>query len=319
MSARTKTLDYATLEARVREAEAEAAEGVNIDTEQLTTIFDSIDARQIESNLPNFSFESGGRNLDPARDLEPDTDGNYSLVLVGSATTEATGIEVGDRLTFAISGNEEDAITFRVVGITGQGAGALDAGTEDLYAPTQAFGERAADENFIVADIDEARISDVRRELSQVSGTFMLETRLINDLFNRVIDQFTSFPILVAVLAVATGGIVIANSVVLSTLERRREIGIMKAVGVQRERVLAMLLLENGLMGLIGGLIGVGLSFVSLVVLLVQIFGGELGNIIPWQTALALMSLCILISLVAAVLTVWRASGEKPLTVLRYE
>ena len=72
---------------------------------------------------------------------------------------------------------------------------------------------------------------------------------MLNDLINRVIDQFTSFPILVAALALVVGGIVIANSVALSTLERRREIGIMKAVGLQRERVLGMLLLENGLMG----------------------------------------------------------------------
>ena len=54
----------------------------------------------------------------------------------------------------------------------------------------------------------------------------------------------------------------------LSTLERRREIGIMKAVGLQRERVLGMLLIENGLMGIVGGLIGVGISFVAIVLML---------------------------------------------------
>ena len=111
----------------------------------------------------------------------------------------------------------------------------------------------------------------------------------------------------------------IANSVALSTLERRREIAIMKAVGLQRERVLGMLLLEYGLMGVIGGLIGVGLGGVGLLFLLVRSFGGSLGKSIPYLTGLELMALCVGIALLAAILTAWSASGEKPLNVLRYE
>ncbi|MBI5959103.1 MAG: ABC transporter permease, partial [Chloroflexi bacterium] len=107
--------------------------------------------------------------------------------------------------------------------------------------------------------------------------------------------------------------------VALSTLERRREIAIMKAVGLQRERVLGMLLLEYGLMGLIGGLIGVGLGGLGLLYMLVQAFEGDLGRSIPYWTALQLMGLCVGIALIAAIVTAWGASGEKPLNVLRYE
>jgi putative ABC transport system permease protein len=134
-----------------------------------------------------------------------------------------------------------------------------------------------------------------------------------------LLDQLSSFPILVAGLALFTSGIVIANSVALSTLERRREIAIVKAVGLQRKRVLGMLLMENGLMGLISGLIGVGISFVILLIILATLFEGELGNAIPYATAFGLMMLCLVISLVASLLSVWGASGEKPLNVLRYE
>ncbi len=133
----------------------------------------------------------------------------------------------------------------------------------------------------------------MRPRLSKSPARSLRDTRFLNDLINRIIDQFTSFPILVAALALFTGGVVIANSVALSTLERRREIGIMKAVGLQRERVLGMLLLENGLMGLVGGLIGVGISFIALVLMLAQMFAGELGDAIPYSTAFTLMGLCI--------------------------
>ena len=168
-----------------------------------------------------------------------------------------------------------------------------------------------------IVDIDEAQIGALRRSMSEMVGVFVLEVRFLNDLINRIIDQFTSFPILVATLALFTGGVVIANSVALSTLERRREIGIMKAVGLQRERVLGMLLLEYGLMGFIGGLIGVGIGAVMLFMLFTVGFGGEQGP--ASLGALSLMGLCVVIALFAAVLTAWGASGEKPLNVLRYE
>ncbi|HVO70571.1 MAG TPA: ABC transporter permease, partial [Aggregatilineaceae bacterium] len=189
------------------------------------------------------------------------------------------------------------------------------------YAPEQAWNALGipASQVSAVVDIDENQIRTLRREMEDLPLAFVMETRLLNDLVNRVIDQFTSFPILVAGLSLVVGGIVIANSVALSTLERRREIAIMKAVGLQRERVLGMLLLEYGLMGLIGGLIGVGLGGIGLLYLLVQAFGGDLGRSIPYGTALELMLLCVGIALAAAIVTAWGASGEKPLNVLRYE
>jgi hypothetical protein len=58
---------------------------------------------------------------------------------------------------------------------------------------------------------------------------------------------------------------------------------------------------------------------VILLLILYQMFQGDLGNKVPYGIAFALMGLCILISLVAAIASVWTASGEKPLNTLRYE
>jgi putative ABC transport system permease protein len=274
--------------------------------------FNSIDGREISSNLPDLKF-TAGRNLDPALDNAPDADGYWPAVAVkGQGETPPVNLGVGDKLTYAVDGG---TVKLRIVGIGEEGLSFSDA---NLYAPLAAFDGYKANAVFAIADVKEDHIRDIRRSLAQVPGAFVLETRLINDLLNRIIGQFTSFPILVAALALVTGGIVIANAVALSTLERRREIGVMKAIGLQRERVLGMLLLENGLMGIVGGLIGVGISFVGLVISLSR---SDLGSntAIPYATAFSLMGLCILISLGAALLSVWGASGEKPLNVLRYE
>jgi putative ABC transport system permease protein len=212
-------------------------------------------------------------------------------------------------------------MTFVIVGMVDRTEGRFTSETTSPnYAPLDAFPTALTPDTVkAVVDVEPDRIDDMRRTMNRVPGAFVLETRLINDVINRVVGQFTSFPILVASLALLVGGIVIANSVALSTMERRREIGIMKAVGVQRERVLGMLLLENGLMGLIGGLIGVGLGSVILLLLIAMVFGGALASAVPYLTALTLMGMCVLIALLAAVVTAWGASGEKPLNVLRYE
>jgi putative ABC transport system permease protein len=278
----------------------------------------SIDGRELTSNLPKVKFVAG-RNLDPALDSQPDAEGHWAAVVQQRAEMNLE-MGLGDILTFQVGGGsgQQDPITFKVVGVTAEAD--ISAGSDaNLYAPLNAFEGHSPNNVFAVADVKESQIKQVRRSVAEVPGTFVLETRFVNDLVNRIVDQFTSFPILVAILALFTGGFVIANSVALSTMERRREIGVMKAIGLQRERVLGMLLLENGLMGLIGGLIGVGISFVILVIILTQGFEGELGNVIPYGLAFGLMGLCIGISLVAAILSVWTASGEKPLNVLRYE
>jgi predicted lysophospholipase L1 biosynthesis ABC-type transport system permease subunit len=275
----------------------------------------SIDARGVDSNLPDLDFYAG-------RQLTPQDAGKPYIVVSANEETLAAGFDVGDELTFRLGGNgDSQEITFEIVGMVDRIGSRMSMDvTAPNYAPLDAFPEEFAPDNVnAIVDVEKDQIGALRRTMNEIPGVFVLETRLLNDLVNRFIAQFSSFPILVAALALFTGGVVIANSVALSTLERRREIGIMKAVGLQRERVLGTLLLEYGIMGLIGGLIGVGIGGVTLLLLLTVLFGGSLSGTFPYLTALGLAGLCIAITLLAASLTAWGASGEKPLNVLRYE
>lgn len=318
-----RTLTRRTLEQRLQGAE-------DGDDWGLFT-FSEVDARGLDSNLPSVEFYDG-RQLDPTDTGPWDPDaGEYPPIVISVfPSTVGLGIEAGDLITFDIRGapsllgSGEPAtarVTFRIVGIVDRTGAQVSVNfSATNYAPQSAFPATVTPNRVsAIVDVDETQIGALRRSLSQIPGVFVLETRFLNDLINRVIDQFTSFPILVAALALFTGGVVIANSVALSTMERRREIGIMKAVGLQRERVLGMLLLEYGLMGFIGGLIGVGIGAALLVMLFSVGFGGSVASAVPWGTAFTLMGLCVVIALVAAILTAWGASGEKPLNVLRYE
>ncbi len=292
------------------------------DHEDLSDFLDislgSIDGRFVDSTLPEKKFTEGGRQL---RDGDA---GQQVIVVVGTRAIRATGMEPGDALIFnffGATGDQPRQMRFEIVGVTDESLGDLSSNFGSfIYAPIDSFEGSTPFMIGSVVDVREEHIPQFREKLqAEVNGVVMLETRQLNQLVSRLIDQFTALPVVVAVLNLITGGAVIANSVALSTMERRREIGVMKSLGVQRERVLGMLLLENSLMGFLAGIIGVGGSLLLLIWLWALLFDGDLRGALPVGTALMLMALCVCISITAAILTAWGASGEKPLNVLRNE
>jgi len=64
----------------------------------------------------------------------------------------------------------------------------------------------------------------------------------------------------IACISLLVGGIGIANSMYTSVLERKKEIGVMKAIGAKRSDILNIFLLESGIIGLIGGIFGLALG-----------------------------------------------------------
>lgn len=283
----------------------------------------------LDSSLVNVSIEAreiteeGTSNMLSGRNLTP-ADANAEIPLIIFAEdpliTEL-GLTAGDRVTYNIVsqglfGSSSEEVTFEVAGIAS--AEISFSFSNGTYAPASAFPDTIDPSTVsIFADIVDEQLPALRRALADVNGVFALETAIFTRLITSLLGTFTAFPSLVAALGLVVGGVVIANSVALSTMERRSEIAVMKAVGLQRERVLGMLLLENGILGFIGGLIGVGIGLVALIGLATA--SGVPLDAIPWGSAFLLMLLCVGVAIFAAMTSAWAASGEKPLTVLRYE
>ena len=61
-------------------------------------------------------------------------------------------------------------------------------------------------------------------------------------------------------ISLVVGGLSVINTMAMSVAERTREIGIKRAIGGTRRRIIQELVLEAGLIGFIGGLIGLGLG-----------------------------------------------------------
>ena len=220
--------------------------------------------------------------------------------------------------------NDDNEVTVQIVGTVSDPTGGLPTLLNTGGPPSSAVVSDnsipdavEADQTIIIVDAAPGAVDATVFALSEIPGVFVFETSLINSFITAIVDQLTALPMVVAILALFASGVIIANTVSLATLERRREIGIMKALGLRTNQVLSLLLLENGLVGFLGGLIGVALGSVLALALVIADIGGESNY--PIGTALALIALALGIAIGATLITAIGASREKPLVVLRYE
>jgi putative ABC transport system permease protein len=135
------------------------------------------------------------------------------------------------------------------------------------------------------------------------------------------------FLIAVGMIGITVASLGIVNTMVMSILERYREIGIMKAVGATDGDVQRIFLFESGMIGLLGGLFGLTLGWaVSLVInqvvntLMVRQGAPRMDYFnFPWWLCLGAISFSILVSLLAGVYPTRRAARVDPVVALRHD
>lgn len=285
--------------------------------------FANIDPVQIQIDLFFQSFV-----LDVAREDTPDyevgegdvvtVDSEEAIFLPDNAALSWLGIEVGSTLTVRYENDE--TMTLTVAGLSppaDQSGFSVTAGPANPFVSPDSIPESVNPTAITYAiEVPEEDIDEVVGELSDVPNVLVLETSQFNAFISRLFNQIARLPLVIAVLALFASGVIMANTVSLATLERRREIGIMKAIGLQSGRVLGLLLLENGFVGLLGGVIGTGIG--SVFILISGLVAQDLSTF-PLFTLLTLVLLSVAITLIATAITAYGASREKPLIVLRYE
>ena len=131
---------------------------------------------------------------------------------------------------------------------------------------------------------------------------------------------FNAIIIGVAIISLVVGGLSVINTMAMSVAERTREIGIKRAIGGSRGRIIRALVAEAGLIGLIGGLIGLGLG--ALVVVLANEAGRAGGTVLfdlTPETAIFAVGFSTILGMLAGIIPAWSAARLDPVTALRYE
>jgi putative ABC transport system permease protein len=144
--------------------------------------------------------------------------------------------------------------------------------------------------------------------------------RLVFTVFDLFLGLFGSLALTVASLG-------IINTLVMAILERRREIGVLKALGATDADVKNLFFAEAGAMGLVGGLLGVtlgwligqALTYGTTIYLRRQDLPGVKISSVPWWLAASAILFAVIVSLAAGLYPASRAAKLNPVEALRYE
>ncbi len=174
-----------------------------------------------------------------------------------------------------------------------------------------------------VAERMEKKLRTSRDLTEKTQDFYILTPDQLLESFGSILGIITAFLIGVAAISLLVGGIGIANTMYTSVLERTKEIGVMKSVGAKNRDITLIFLIESGLLGLVGGIIGVVFGIgIGLVIEYIAI--NQLGTtLLQVSTPFWLIFVCLVFAFLAGAvsgtLPAMRAANINPTEALRYE
>ncbi|MFV9507439.1 MAG: ABC transporter permease [Oscillochloridaceae bacterium umkhey_bin13] len=259
------------------------------------------------------------------------------IVVAAAALPEGLQPEaiVGQDLTIELRSprGENEQFVLRVIGVSDGPNNEIQAALEDMaamkawwfntpdYLTTQGF------DLVVIQAADVGAAAGLVRSLRN-EGYQVQSLELILDQANRVFAVINVMLASVGGLALFVASLGIVNTMIMAIYERTREIGTLKAIGASRGDIRGLFMIEAGLIGLLGGVVGIfGGWLVG--ILLNRVIGWYIAReqlpieatffVTPWWLALAALAFAALVGIVAGLYPAARAARLDPLVALRYE
>ena len=164
--------------------------------------------------------------------------------------------------------------------------------------------------------VEEAGEDDKKIQYTDIVGALMKSVTKIINTISYVLIAFVGISLVVS-------SIMIGVITYISVLERRKEIGILRAMGSSKGNVAQVFNAETMITGFLAGLFGVGITLVLLIpanALIHKIAENEdVTAVMPWQAAIILIILSIILTLIGGLIPSKTASRQDPVTALRTE
>ena len=154
------------------------------------------------------------------------------------------------------------------------------------------------------------RVSREEKDFSFITADFIREQ------MNTILGFITLFMGFVASISLLVGAVNVANTMFMTVLERTKEIGTLKAIGASEGTILRLFLIESGLLGLGGGILGALLG-ASLAIAINA--SGVLTTVLTWELILGACLFSFVLGLVSGFIPARNASKLVPVDALRFE
>ena len=176
---------------------------------------------------------------------------------------------------------------------------------------------------------DESHLKAVSEQI-RTMGLHEQSLITVVEFIKKRVREVTLIVSLIAIFALVISAVGIANTMVMSVVERTREIGIMKALGARERQIQLLFLVEGALLGMIGGVCALGIGLVIKIPIemwTITILESELNkkfeqqHIIefhPWLLVMVLV-FSMIVTTLATILPAWRAARVDPIKALRHD
>jgi len=220
--------------------------------------------------------------------------------------------------------------TFRVVGILKEtGTRELDTFVVIPLKTLRDVTDSKDEISVIVASADNVNnidkvAEDIQKKLDKMHGEKAFDAITTTQLAERIgsiTSTITIFLGSIAAISLIVAGIGIANTMLMSIMERTREIGIMKAIGATNTNIMEIFLMESALLGLVGGIMGciVGMDMSNLLGRISIISGIQMKTAVTPELLLIGLGFSVIVGIVSGLWPARRAAKLNPIEALRYE
>jgi len=245
--------------------------------------------------------------------------------MVGAKIAKENNLAVGSRI---LVGDEEAGV--RVVGILAERGMGFDISPDyAIIASDQWYKDfydvKGYDQVIVkvrdLKDIDQVKKSievQLNRRETEVN---VFDTKAILETILETFGRISTFTMAIGGISLIVAGVSIFNVMMMSVMERYREIGILRSIGTKRAEVRSMFIYESLILGISGSVIGGILSFLggyAAIAVMLQ----ETSYLFAFSSLIQIpygMIFGIATSILSGLYPAWKASDLRPIDALRHE